>query len=296
MPSVLLLAGLVAMLAGAEAAARAVLSPSSRIQQRVTNELDGARSLRAGSGSREKSVLIAGNSLLLAGVEMDRLRSALQPDWRCQRLVIESTTYLDWLYGLRRLHREGARPNVVVLMLSTRHFLESAVRQDYFAHYLMGIEDLPAVAMATEMHPTVATGMSLAHYSLFYGIRSELRRTLLGNLFPGLERLTGLLTRRKRMALDLEKVKPVAEERARELEQLSRSDGYRLVVVLPPAGDEDLQQPEVADLLRRQGLTVLVPVSSQDVPKTQYSDGFHLNNEGARVFTDRLAHELKGAL
>ena len=63
-------------------------------------------------------VLVVGNSLLDEDVRFDRLHDALAARWDARRFVVEQTFYYDWYYGLKRLYREGARPDVVVLMLS----------------------------------------------------------------------------------------------------------------------------------------------------------------------------------
>src|SRR6266481_5672976 len=55
------------------------------------------------------SVLMVGNSLLLAGVDVDRLHQLTATRLRIYPIFLEATTYYDWLYGLRHLFREGAR-------------------------------------------------------------------------------------------------------------------------------------------------------------------------------------------
>jgi hypothetical protein len=45
-----------------------------------------------------------------------------------------------------------------------------------------------------------------------------------------------------------------------------------------------------------QHIAVLAPVPSNTLPDSDYSDGFHLNEHGARIFTNRLAEDLPKAL
>ena len=94
--------------------------------------------------------------------------------------------YYDWLYGLRRLYREGARPDIVVVMLGTGHWLSPTIRGDYSAQYLMSADDLPLVARDLGMHPTQATDLMFAGVSKFWGARAEMRNFVLGHLMPDL--------------------------------------------------------------------------------------------------------------
>lgn len=92
----------------------------SRIEQRREKEYQGA--LEMHSAEHATSVLVAGNSLLLEGVDFPQLQQDVGPEFSLRRLVVEGTFYLDWYYGLRRMFASGARPNVVVLVLNPTSF------------------------------------------------------------------------------------------------------------------------------------------------------------------------------
>jgi len=66
----------------------------------------------------ESEILLVGNSLLNEGVDFPQFTADMPTKWRIKRLVIESTTYIEWYYGLGRIFRDGARPDLVCLMLS----------------------------------------------------------------------------------------------------------------------------------------------------------------------------------
>ena len=93
-----------------------MLDRVSRIQRRTVEEYRLAQTIGADTCGR-KHVLLVGNSLLDEDVRFDRVRDALADRWDARRFVIEQTFYYDWYYGLKRLFREGARPDVVIVML-----------------------------------------------------------------------------------------------------------------------------------------------------------------------------------
>src|SRR4051812_45762801 len=115
----LVIAGCVTVVLGIEAVARVGFDRMSRIQRRTVDEYQAARTIGHGPATDQKQLLLVGNSLLEEDVRFEDLRAALFPRWNTRRFVAEQTFYIDWYYGMKRLFRVGARPDVVVLMLST---------------------------------------------------------------------------------------------------------------------------------------------------------------------------------
>jgi len=65
--------------------------------------------------ANQRPFLLVGNSLLLYGVDLDRLHELTSGRMQIYPIFLEATGYYDWLYGLRRLFRQGSRPQVVVV-------------------------------------------------------------------------------------------------------------------------------------------------------------------------------------
>src|SRR4051812_40176230 len=181
----LLVAGCCVVALSVEAAARLGLDRASKIQRRMVEEYAKARAIGQ-DGSTGRHVLVVGNSLLDEGVQFERVRGALEERFDARRYMVEQTVYYDWLYGLRRLYREGARPDIVVVMLGTGHWLSPTIRGDYSAQYLWSAKVLPLVARDLSMHPTQATDLMFAGVSKFWGARAEMRNFVLGHLMPDL--------------------------------------------------------------------------------------------------------------
>ena len=293
-----LLGGCVLIAVAAEGAARLALDRVSKIQRRTADEYRLARTIGADACGR-RHVLLVGNSLLDEDVRFDRLSEAIADDWDARRFIIEQTFYYDWYYGLKRLFREGARPDVVILMLSSRQWIQSDVRGDYSAQYLMDTVDLLDAARDLDLNATQTTNLVAANVSKFWGARAEIRNFLLGRLMPDLGRLMNFSSVVQAHTLSAAEVEPIATERIADLKALTDSYGARLVVLLPVLldtrnGTDWLGMIHAGE---RSRVPVLMPVPSGSFTKSLYRDaGFHLNPTGASAFTDKLIPQLQKTL
>src|SRR5580693_5151534 len=80
---------------------------------RISQQYIGALKMRPAGPGEPPSVLIVGNSLLLHDVQLDRLQALTSARMRIKPIFLEATGYYDWFYALKRLFRQGARPQVV---------------------------------------------------------------------------------------------------------------------------------------------------------------------------------------
>src|SRR5207245_9103573 len=108
------------------------------------------------------SVLMIGNSLLLEGVDVDRLQKLTSSQMRIYPIFLEATGYCDWFYALQRLFREGAKPQVVVLGVGVNSFLANSVRQDYVPLLLFGMPESLDAASDLRLDRTATTNIYLA--------------------------------------------------------------------------------------------------------------------------------------
>ncbi len=233
-----------------------------------------------------KDVLLLGNSLLGSALNVSEAKLALAPEWKLARFVVEDTSIVDWHYGLRRLFQEGARPRVVLLMLSAPQAAGHAVRGEYFAYHLMQAADVVQVSRELHLHPTNACSMLFGHFSMFYGVRAELRKWLLTAIVPGFETFGSMLTRRgAKSTIDSDAIYASARSRMRTLRDLAAQNQATLVWVLPPLLDAEDGSRGLRAAAEEAGVQVLAPVDSGALPPSDYSDGFHLNASGQERFT-----------
>jgi hypothetical protein len=299
----LLLAGCLLVCVAVEGAARIGFSRASKIQHRFTTEYEQAR--RVGVDQHDRpAILFIGNSLLLEGVKFDTLHNALAREYDARRLVSERTAYLDWYYGLRRLFREGARPDIVVVAMTSRQWTEDEFRGDYSAHYLMSASDWREIADDLHWGATKKTNFLVANLSEFWGARGELRNFALQFLVPNIEPLINLFTSNPdARALTAEGVEPVAKARIARVRALTDAYQATLVLILPPTLSTKSSQREnsgwvgLMEAAAAEGITVVKPVPPNTFTLKDYRDaGFHLNDTGARRYTAMLLPELRAAL
>src|SRR6266436_3819390 len=163
---------------------------------RVSRQYGEAINVRPPRPGEPTSVLLVGNSLLLSGVDLDRLHELTSDRMRIYPIFLEATGYYDWLYGLRRLFRRGARPQVVVVGLPVDLFIGTGVRQDYSPLMLFDVRDVLGVASDLRLDNTATSNLLLEHSSTFWDRRSALRAEVLRRIVPRSEEHTSELQSR----------------------------------------------------------------------------------------------------
>ena len=189
-----LLVGICALLiVGFEFLSDFLLKHHSETYARVSRQYAEAVKMRPAKPGEPTSVLIIGNSLLLEGVDVDRLKKLTSSHMHIYPIFLEATGYYDWFYALQRLFREGAKPQVVVLGVGVNSFLANSVRQDYAPLLLFDMRDSLGVASDLKMDRTATSNLLLAHSSVFWDTRTVLRTQILRHAVPHYTELVSLL-------------------------------------------------------------------------------------------------------
>lgn len=261
----------------------------SRIRRQNVSEYLQAR--RAGGHT---AYVLVGNSLLKEGVDMQALQQAVGKDMPVQRFAVESTTYWDWYYGLRHLFSHGARPNTVIVVMSARQWLAGGVRGEYSAGLMLDRGDVLKMASDVGTSNTVTSSILFSTYSSYYANRAEIRKWLMGLAIPGFQSFTaGFAPPTPPLPGDDEILARVAP-RIAAVRDLCANNGVRLAVVVPPTNLAKDGSEAMRDAGRRAGVPVLIPVQERELSPVDYSDGFHLNQQGRTIFTAALASRLAG--
>ena len=286
---------IVAFLAVIEVGTRLAVQKASRLERRIAGEY--ANALRIRRSPTDKQVLVIGNSLLLADVQFDSLRTRLAPEWTASRFVIEQTFYLDWYYALRHMTAAGVDPDAVVLILSADQLVLSEIRGDYSIYRLMGPREALEVSHDLQLHPTARASYLLSSLSAFYGLRAEYRKVLLGRLMPDMQTLTPHIIRISRPALPDSVIYQRSYERLTRLKSLLDSRHTQVVFVLAPLLGSQHWNDVVVRAAKDARITVLKPFDERSFADSDYTaDRFHMNETGARDFTARLLPPLRDAL
>src|SRR5277367_3754532 len=116
--TILLLATALVLLSATEGFSRWGFDRISKVQRRQSSQRSTLLGIRDAPSSAVPHIALLGNSLLLDGVNVPLLGEKLQTVAAPVPYFVLATEYYDWLFGLKRLYAEGARPRFVLLGLS----------------------------------------------------------------------------------------------------------------------------------------------------------------------------------
>jgi hypothetical protein len=268
---------------------------SSRYSQgtrALVSEYGGALGLRPrDSQSDLPTLLLAGNSLLQAGVDLEEFQKSLSAIYSIQRLAVPATTYEDWHYILNDIFQRGSRPRYVVLLMSPMHLSLKYPIPDLAAVNVYHGRDLGRVASDQLMNLTDRVMLYITHYSAFWGARESIRswkqKVLPGYAIALRQQSEGMRQKYSDVQVD--------PRRLQDLASLCARQNIHLVLVVPPTDQpaDSKAVPQVLAAATAAGVTALVPVESSSIDHSYYSDGLHLNAKGARLFTSALADALR---
>jgi len=269
-----------------------LLNHHSATYARISRQYDEAVKIHAAGVGEPASVLLVGNSLLLHGVELDRLRALTSTQIRVYPIFLEATGYYDWLYALRRLFRQGTRPQVVVVGVGVNYFLENGVRQDYAPMLFFDAGDTLNVASDLSLDRTSTSNLLLAHSSTFWDTRSAIRTQVLKRVVPHLEDLF-LLVNSKPVVPEGDEFEEASIPRLLRLRELCEAHGAKLILLVPPTLSSESAVSRMVYAARTAAVKVSVPIDPAALAARFYQpDGMHLNPDGALLFTTALAKDL----
>jgi hypothetical protein len=294
--TIALLATILAQLLAIEALTVYGFDRTSKVQRREVAQRSALLSTKDVPSASPPHVAVLGNSLLVEGVDIHILTEQVEAEAIPVPYFVLGTNYYDWYFGLKRLFSEGMRPRYVLLGLSPNQLASSHIRGEYSAYYLFRGEDLFEVAQQTHMDATTASSLLLAHISKYYSTRETTRSYLLGKLLPGVaELLHDMLGAGRDPAIPEATLKALSVDRLKALDALSRANGAQLMFVVPPSYQSGAET--ILQVGKELGIPVLPPVPNDELDASCFqSDGFHLNEKGATIFTKRLAAGLRDAL
>jgi hypothetical protein len=248
-----------------------------------------------GTGTIGSGIMV-GNSLLLEGVDVDRLQKLTSGRIRISPIFLEATGYYDWFYGLQGLFRQGSRPQIIVLGVGVNNFLADSVRQDYVPFMLFGLRDSLDVASELKMDRTATSNLLLSHASVFWDTRSVFRTQILRHAIPHYRELVLLLKPQPVIPPNPE-FQAIANPRVVRLRELCKAYGARLIILVPPTPSSENATRQMATAAQSAQVEALIPIDPGALSTKYYQpDELHLNSEGAELFTTALATILRDAI
>lgn len=264
---------------------------------RVSKQFAQAAEARPSKPGQPASVVMVGNSLFLEGVQVDRLRDLTAGNLRIYPIFLEGTGYFDWLYALRRVFRQGARPQVVVVQLDANSFLWNQVRTEYAPRLFFEAPDLIRVGSDLGLDRTATSSLLLSHWSAFWGGHSVIRTQILHHIIPHFEDLFSVIPLQRNALRQNQRnvefdaaLEAIATDRLKTLRDLCNTYGARMVMLAPPTPSSEGAVRKLVAVSQRVGVAALVPIDPTALTLRAFErDALHLNSDGAALFTSAIA-------
>jgi hypothetical protein len=161
------------------------------------------------------------------------------------------------------------------------------VRGGYFAYRMLATGDVMDAARDAGLSATATASLLLSRLSAFYGTRTETRKVLLSTLVPAVRYLAPAFAPLAGPT-PLTRSQTLAAARLRQFDSLVREHGGHFIFLVPATldagGPAYLQEAGSGA-----GVRVLVPMAPGALSKSDFGDGFHLNQRGESRYTAALA-------
>jgi hypothetical protein len=286
---VVLLTLLAVLLGGVELVTRFGVNRISRDGQRWDKSWREAVRLRPTADGGAKTVLLVGNSLLDQGLSDEGLGRVQQPGIAMYKIIALNTTLLDWRYAVARLIREGSRPSVLIIAFAPSQLSGKSLNLPSFAWSMLDWPDVRRASIEAGLDRTAAAEMFFAKASAWLGYRAGARNVVTQKVFPGARELT-LAFLPPGVSGDESQHLPAALARAEAVAAQTESAGVSLQLILMPvpSSRDGAWRKDLLASLREAGVPVLDVHQCESFGPRDYSDGFHLNAEGAQKFEQVL--------
>ena len=279
-----------------EISARALYPAHSALEARIRSDWRAALHSGISPSHDRRSFLVVGNSLLQAGIDRKQL-SALQQGNAVNVAImpIENTDYLDWYFGVQRLFAEGSKPEFVVLCLAPVQLISDSTNGVVFARTLMRPVDMLRVKRAAGLDWTTTSTYLMASASAWIGASTGIRNWIRSETVPGMAELAPYFWQRAPANPRADVMQKIVGRRLEQFSAMCAAHGCKGVLLIPPLvrDRKDGSMAALARAGRAAGVPVLMPVAPGELAQSDFSDGFHLNQRGAEIFTPRLLEALK---
>jgi hypothetical protein len=281
---------LLAALLGLEVAARLFETRLSKDVAHLRSLPVEAARLRVAPAGHLK-VLILGNSLAREGLDREVLQRGLEV--QTGRPVVLAAMHPDgsrveeWLYGYRRyFDQAGARPDLVLLCSGRAHLLDGLRDLDAVAAFHVSWRDLPGFIRDQKLGVDAICQVVAARSSALFAHRRRVQPLLFYHWMPRYESTVNLIQASRQGEA---RQSAAAEETVHAFAALletCRAAKVR-VALLPVPLPEAYELPAaVVEAAKAGGAVTLGP--PPHLPVARFPDGYHLDAEGAALWTSAL--------
>lgn len=283
------LAVLLAALLGLEVTTRVFEGRLSKDVNHLRSLPAQAARLRSAPADHYK-VLILGNSLAREGLDQEELKRGLEA--AVGRPVMLAAMHPDgsrveeWRYGFRRyFDAAGSQPDLLLLCTGRAHLLDGLRDLDTVAAFHVSWRDLPDLVREQQLGVDALCQAAAARVSRLFAHRRRVQPLLFYHGMPRYEPTVNLIQASSQKAARA----GGANESVRTLTallQTCRAAGTRVAVLTVPLPAPYDLPDTVKAVLQVEGVPCFD--SPPSLPSERFPDGYHLDREGAAIWTRAL--------
>ena len=248
-----------------------------------------------------QTVLVVGNSLARCGVDLPLLGddTGWPPDDKRQGVDVElftpdGSSVAQWDWGMKRYFANaGVRPDVILLLTGRVHLLDLPASPETLGAYYVGTPDLGG-AMNSMEGSEDAVRLLLGATSHLLANRDRVRTRIGYSYLPGFEIAWPSLTAMSLNGVEASDWQPemASTESLERLIATARRMGSDLHVISVPM-PEPYDLPEtVIRCLERSDTPYHNLSSLPGIGAASFPDGYHIDEPGARAFTQTILRSL----
>lgn len=243
-------------------------------------------------------VLVFGNSLVRDNVNSDILEAEMKAQGvgpiHIERIYLMNTIINDWYYAFKHHFVDTGRlPDVLVVCFSNNHFQDSSIQRSLVARYHSSARDLPQIFSEDVRDFDGRLEFLLSGYSASFTHRTGVERRVLDLTIPHYRESAQRINRALTAAAHNRRgdFQPTYH-RLEHLIHLAENHGVRVIVVAVPVESPYPIDQRIINTLETAGVTFIDSRVVEGLSKESYTDGMHMNIDGAAHYSRFLARQL----
>ena len=257
-----------------------------------------AEEMRAHEG---KKILVMGNSLTRAAVDegmlTEGLRAGGHENPRVFQCVADATNMANWDYGLGRyfLH-VGALPDELLIGTGPLHLADNRGDASRLAAYYVDAKDVKRAWTEDLGTWEEKCEFVLSRISVLHASRYRIKPHVFGKLIPhyfDMEQWINTQREAEQMRMGKLVVAGATYRHLSHLLQVCREAGVRVRVIGIPVPRAYEMSPEAISTIKEGGGEWLSLSDLAGISERNFPDGYHLDEDGAKVFTRELLEAMR---
>lgn len=256
----------------------------------------------ASAPDEEQTVLVVGNSLARCGLDTSQL--GRNTGWTHNRkartisteiFAPDASSVVQWNWGIRRYFANpGSHPDVILIFTGRNHLTDLPTSPEALGAYYVGKSDL-GEALKSMQSGEQAIDLAIGASSQLFANRYRIRPRICYPYLPGFKVAWPALTevRDTNTAALGQASKPVGTKSLERLIRTVKNMGSELHVISVPMPEPYTLPQPVLQLLEEAEIPYHNLSSVPGIEISNFPDGYHLDESGARIFTRALLATFK---